>query len=423
MSHSHPFGRLILTLAAAAVVPGAAYADVTVQQQSIFDLAVIKMHMSTTELTSTDKQRRDSEVRCDGFMSLLCGNGQNGDIVRLDKDVNWSLDPKKKQYRETAFPTPAQRQVAAQQAQVLMEKMKSCPVPRNTTAAPDTSKCQMSPPSLEIKTTDNHASFIGHDSKLTEIVLTQSCRNASTGDECNMAFYLDTWLSQDAIPGMDERKAFQLEYLKKMGLDDRDGMMQKQLQQFLAPYADALKQLQSKSGEIKGYPLKSVFRVAFGGDRCSAAKQSQQSASASGSSSGSVVGDASQAAGNAAAGSAASSAGSAAGQAAGNAVGNNAGGSILGSAASAFGSKLASGLFKKKTTPPPAATDANANATAASSTALPAGMVQAASISIETTSISVGPVAASQFEIPADWKQLIPKPHETKEFSCPKTES
>src|SRR5580658_2461425 len=77
-----------------------AQADVTVQQQSTFDLSLIKAHGTMTQLTSADKQREDTELHCEGFMSLVCGNNQGGEITRLDKDVIWTLEPKKKEYLE-----------------------------------------------------------------------------------------------------------------------------------------------------------------------------------------------------------------------------------------------------------------------------------------------------------------------------------
>jgi hypothetical protein len=48
-------------------------------------------------------------------------------------------------------------------------------------------------------------------------------------------------------------------------------------------------------------------------------------------------------------------------------------------------------------------------------------MVQAAQISIETTSINAAAVPAEKFEIPAGWKRVEPKTKETapKEFTCP----
>ena len=126
-----------------------ALADVTIQQQSVFDLSIVKAHSESTEYTTSDKQRRESALHCEGFMSLLCGNSQSGEIIRLDRDVQWTLQPKKKEYLETPFLTAAQRLELQQQAQATLEKMKQCPArPQQTAPGPDQSKCQMSPPVL-----------------------------------------------------------------------------------------------------------------------------------------------------------------------------------------------------------------------------------------------------------------------------------
>jgi hypothetical protein len=269
----------------------------------------------------------------------------------------------------------------------------------------------MSPPKFEVKQTGTHATLAGHDAQLAQIALTQSCTNRTTGDVCDFLFAFDTWLTQDQIVGLADQKAFLEAYHAKLGLDASDPAMQKQLRQFLAPYADAMKQISAKSGELKGYPLKTVMRIAFGGEHCAAVKNQ----SAGGGSGGSVVGDASQAAGNAAAASTANAAGSAAGTAAANAAKNPLAGSVFSSAASAFGSKLAGGLFKKKAeTPAPAAGSPAENS-------LPPGMIQAAQLSIETTSIDAAAVPPEKFEIPAGWKRVEPKAKESapKEFTCP----
>ena len=198
-----------------------------------------------------------------------------------------------------------------------------------------------------------------------------------------------------------------------MGLDAADAGLQKQVRQFLAPYADSLKQLSGKAADLKGFPLKTTMRIAFGGPRCGAAKSQPQSAGSD-----NVVANAGQAAGDAAAGSAPGAAGSAAGTAAANTAGNNAGGSALSSAASAFGSKLVGGLFQKKQQ------DAAAPGAAApaSASALPPGMVQAAQITIETTAITPGTVPAAQFDIPPGWKLVQPDAARAgqKEFTCPR---
>jgi len=296
----------------------------------------------------------------------------------------------------------------------MMEKVKQCPAAAQRPApGPDTSKCEMSPPRVDVKQPGTHATLAGHDTQLTQIALTNSCANKTTGEVCDFVFLLDSWLTQDAIAGVADQKAFQQAYQAKLGLDPRDPAVQQQMRQFLAPYADVLKQLSARSDELKGYPLKTVMRIAYGGEHCAAAKNQPAGGS------GNAVTDASQAAGNAAAASAAGAAGSAAGAAAANATKSPLGGSIFSSAASTFGSKLTSSLFKKKDTAPAAAPASTAD------NVLPPGMVQAAQISIETTSIDAAPVPAERFEIPAGWKKVEPKASDSasKEFSCPSTGS
>jgi hypothetical protein len=398
---------------ASLALPPASPADVTIQQQSSFDLAIIKAHGTSTESTTADKQRRDSDMHCEGLMSLLCGNMQGGQIVRLDRDVEWTLDPKKKEYRESHFPTPEQRAAAEQHMKETLEKLKQCPAAKSTAPAPDTSKCDMSPPSVDVKATDNHATLAGHDARLTQVVMTSSCRNKDTGDTCDFMIAMDSWLTQDQIAGVDEHKAFQTAYLKKLGIDPGSELVQKQMRQFLAPYQDSLKQLADKSGDLKGYPLKTTVRIAFGGEHCAAAK-GQQGAGAGG---GNAVGGAGQAAGDTAANASASAAGNAAGAAAANAAHNGAASSILGPAASTFGSKLVGNLFNKKKSEPAAP----AGAGAATGTTLPPGMVQAAQFTTETTSIATGAIPASQFDVPADWKLVTPQEQAAKEFTCPQS--
>ena len=373
----------VVALALAFGLPPGVQADVTIEEQSTFDFSIIKAHSTLTEFTTSDKQRRDNAVHCEGFMALLCANAQSGEIVRLDRDVEWNLEPKKQEYRETPFMTAAQRQAAMQEAQATLDKMKQCPAaPQSTAPAPNTSKCQMSPPKFDATPTDTHATLLGHDARLTQISMTQSCTNPDTGDTCDLLIGMDSWLTQEQIAGLEDRRAFQQAYLRKLGLEDAGPLVQKQMRQFLAPYAESLKQLAGKAGDFRGYPLKTTVRIAFGGQRCAAAQQ-QQSASA---------GD---------------------GASATQSTPSIGSGSSLGSVASSLGGKLVGGLFAKKqqqqTLPP-------------SSSPLPPGMVQAAQFTVETTAITPGPIAPAQFDIPPGWK-LIPPPAKTaaKEFTCPKT--
>jgi hypothetical protein len=359
---------------AASFAAGAVRADVTVQEQTTFDLAVIKAHGTMTELTSADKQRRDNALHCEGFMSIFCGNSQSGEIVRLDRDVRWVLEPKKKEYREIAFLTPEQRQALQQEMQANIEKLKQCPAGKQAAPAPDTQKCQMTPPKFDLVQTDTHASLVGHDARLTQITMTESCANPDTGDSCDFQISMEEWLSQEQIAGLDDRRAFQKAYMHKLGLDEYGSLVQSQMQRFLAPYQESLKQLAGKVGDIKGYPLKSTVRIAFGGPHCAAAQNSQNGSASSSDSS------------------------------------TSSGGGLTGAVASKLG-----GLFAKKKA------DAPADSTPTASP-LPAGMVQAAQFTVETQSITPGPIDPSQFEVPAGWKLITPEPNKkAQDVSCPST--
>ena len=407
------FAAFVSLAAMLLIVPRTGHADVSIQQQTQYDFAIIKAHGTHTELTATDKRRSDSEMHCEGLMSMFCGNTQSGEIIRLDRNIEWALEPKKMEYRETPLPTAAQLLAARQEAQAMMEKVKQCPaMAQHTAPAPDTSQCEMSPPRVEVKQPGTRATLAGHDAQLTQLALTNSCTNKTTGEVCDFVVALDSWLTQDQIAGLADQKAFLQAYQAKLGLDVHDPAIQNQMRQFLAPYADVLKQLSAKSSELKGYPLKTTVRIAFGGEHCASAKKQPAGG-------GNAVTDASQAAGDAAAASAAGAAGSAAGAAAGNMAKNSVGSSIFSSAASTFGSKLTSGLFKKK------ADAAAPPSNSAPDNGLPPGMIQAAQITVETTSIDASPVPAEKFEIPAGWKKVEPKAKQTgsKEFTCPSTGS
>jgi len=385
------------------VVSTSGRADVIVQERSSFDLMAFKAHASSTEMTAADKQRRDSDFHCEGLLSILCGNAQSGEIIRLDRELIWNLEPKNKEYRETRFPTDAEREAAERETQATLEKLKSCPAPQVAPASPDTSKCEMSPPKLEVRPTDQHASFIGHDARLTQLALTASCRNPQSGDTCDFVMTFDSWLTQDELPGVSERKAFQSAYLHKLGIDDPNSLMQKQVRQFLAPYQSSLKELASKASDLQGYPLKTTVRIGFGGEQCAAAKQRAERGDA-------PMGNPLDSAGQAAA----SAVGSTVGNAAGKAAGNSSGGSVLGTAAGTLGSKLIGGLFNRKK---PAAAAASTSAAPASN------LYQVAEFSVETTAISTDPIQPVQFDIPPGWKLVKPKSEATKgkEFKCPGT--
>jgi hypothetical protein len=392
-----------------------AFADVTVQEQMSLDVSIVKAHTTETSYFSGEKKRHEYQFACDGMMKLLCGKQNTLDIERIDEGVTWRIDDKQRTYTETTLITPEQWQKAMKQQQAAYDKLRSCPATRSASpAGPDTSKCEMSEPQIAIAKTADHATILGHDSQRTNITLSQSCKVRETGEECLLAYEYDVWLTQEEIAGMADRRAFEQAYLKKQGMSG-DMMANPTLARAMAPYADSFRKLSAKSGDLKGLPLRTRFRFAYGGPQCKAGGGGGDAGSSQ-----SVAGNAGASARSAAEGSTAGAAGSVAAESAARSAGSGPGGYIASSTAGAFASSLVGGMFAKhraseSTTSPAAPADATMT------TANGQKLQTFAEMTVETVSIDAAPVAAGRFEVPAGYKKLTPatvaKSDETP--SCP----
>lgn len=402
----------LLAVLGLTIGPSAARADVTVQQQTSMSLGGMKIDVSSTERTSGAKQRRDSTTQCHGLLALVCHNVQSGEIVRLDKQLEWQLEPKKKSYRERPFPTAEQRAQAQQQLQTAIEEMKKCPAAQPQNAAqrgPDTSHCQLSPPVMNVKQSDEHTSILGHDARKTSVVLTQSCTDTQTGDVCEFDYGFDSWLTTDDIPGAGERRTFEQSYLTAQGLDPTNPQLQGTMQQFMAPYMDQLKQLQGHAGELQGHPLRTAFSMSFGGPQCGKAKQAQQQQAATGGGGGGFKSIASNAL-----------RGGLSGlfhRGTGNIDTSTAGGAAAAGAANQAADPAAAAAADAATRP--ASTSGDSSPGTATGTA--PQMVQVVSLTTETTAIDTAGIPSEQFEIPAGWRLQQPQAQKEKaqQFSCP----
>ncbi|MDP9065402.1 MAG: ATP phosphoribosyltransferase regulatory subunit [Pseudomonadota bacterium] len=395
-------------ITAAALACAAAVADVTVQEQTTIQVSIVKARSTTTNRVSGDKERKDVELTCEGMMSMICGHNKSVDIVRLDRDVTWKVEPKNKRYTEIPFATAEQRRAEAAREKAAMEKLKSCPQKEKPAASSvDTSKCEMSPPVFAETKTQDVATIIGHPARRTSVSLTQSCKVKDSNDVCNMVYSLDVWLTPDELPGLGDRKSFQANLQRKLGMPAGPPVDMSELNAVLAPYAESLKQLKAKSADFKGYPLKTTFRFAIGGEHCGMA-------AATGGTHDNTLGNAGKAAGDATASSTESVAQSGAAEAVQRASGNSLGGYVAGSAAGAFTQNLVSGMFAKRKKPDTAAPPAAESAPSPHV----AGTTTVAEISVETTSIDTAAVSPAEFEVPADYKKVTPKAADDSLPSC-----
>ena len=356
-------------------------ADVTIEQKTMLEVAaMIRTHGSSTTNIAADKKREDTESHCEGVLSLVCGNVRSGEIVRLDRGLTWKLEPGKKSYREEIFATPEDLAQIRAKMQARLEKMRSCPVSQKQQPI-DKSKCEMSPPKIDVHKTDDKMSIAGHDAQRTLATLTETCTNKETADVCDTVVAFDLWLTQDQVPGAGDRRAFDQAYAKKLGLDDAQGALRGEFAKYLAPYQSQIKQLTDRSGDLKGQPLKTTLRVMMGGAQCGTTAKMKEDGSGGNSPSGPAA----------------------------NPVNN------IAQAGKALGSALGGLLHKKKTE------EAQTPASAAGTPDPYAQYVQMAAFTSETVTISTDAIPAGRFEVPADWKKEMPKPSRQgdDDFTCP----
>jgi hypothetical protein len=410
---------LLLTISGTvlgAMPGGAALADVTVQEQTTIHALIVKAHATSTDRITADKQRSETEFSCDGMMSMLCGHNKSVEIVRLDRDLTWTMEPKQKRYTEIPFPTPEQQRATREHQQAVIDKLKSCPAAQQAQSSVDTSKCEMAPPVFTENKTAEVASIIGHQAQRTNVTMTQSCKIKDTADVCKLVYSFDVWLTAEELPGLADRKSFQSSYLRKMGLTGAASPNPADLNPMLAPYAENLKKLAAKSADFKGYPLKTAFRFSVGGEHCALAPTGTSSGGSDG-----TLSNAGKAAGDATASSTQHAAGWGTSEAVQHATGSTIGGYVAGSAAGAFAQNLVGGLFakKKKADPAPSAAQPGTGAPADSAGA---STMTVAEITVETIAIDPAPIAADQFEVPPTWKKLTPKADTNEALpSCPGT--
>ena len=338
-------------------------------------------------------------------------NKNSTEIIDLDKETITHIDTEKKTYTVMTF--AQMRQAAAD----MMKRIQQAP-PQQVAAGQQPKSTLKTSFEVTVKNTGQSKSVNGLDAQeqVVEMRMHVTDPNGAGTEAQNTFTYTvttDAWIAPDP-PEVKEIQDFDARMGKKMmeGADlsaFKPGGSNAGLAQMFGSKpgtAEAMAQMQKEMAKLKGTRIMEVTRM--GGDApatATATATGQQQSAGSGSS---VVGDASQAAGSAATSSAAGAAGYTAGSAAANAAGNSIGGSVLGSAASAFSSKLVSGMFQKK--PAAATSPANTTTTTVAGTQ-PTTRVVLMEMTMQKSNFSQEAVPPSAFAVPDGFKQM-PSPYD-----------
>jgi hypothetical protein len=263
-------GRIVLACAAALLAPLAG-ADVTVVQQFASDGVGGAMQLGAMDGTTTNsisghnaRFEMTMKLRNAMFGAMLPQGGNFLQIVRLDDDRLYDVDPSKKTYVERTFEeTRAANDRMTQQ----MQREAANKGPRSE------SECQWTAPKTDVKKTGEHASIAGLD---TEHVIASVSRTCTKENEsCDFVFALDQWLAT-SMPGGSETQAFFKEYAKRLALEgDMNAVATRGARIMLSRFPDSWAALFKATDSLKGYPLKATMSMQLGGAQCKSASEAE----------------------------------------------------------------------------------------------------------------------------------------------------
>jgi hypothetical protein len=359
-----PLAR-VLTCSMLSLASGLALADVVTESTMSVDgvgaMAFGNMTGTTRTTVSGDKARTDSDVQMKSRLVRMLAHsslGPTAQIVRLDQDKIYQVNINKKEYTETTF-----EQMRSQLDRMSDQMDEAAQKQQQQPAALDDSKCEWLPPRVDVRKTGEKQQIAGYQADQVTIVAAQPCKDKSTGAICELTLALDEWLATGFAENAELQK-YHKAYAAKLGLDINNGQaLSQRAQSMFGRYKGIWGEITSKMKDVKGYPVKTTFMLAMGGEQCQSAHQTQAQAESPGQSSG---------------GAPPTSPGALAGQVAG---------------------KLGSLFHKKKDESEAAAASAAAPATPAASI-LPAGEVALMTMTSQLVSVSNTPAAADAFEIP-----------------------
>ncbi|HEY7641158.1 MAG TPA: hypothetical protein VH814_15635 [Steroidobacteraceae bacterium] len=264
---------------AGVLVSAAAQADVTMQQQmSMSGAGMMKMaNMSGTTSTviSGDRARTESNMQFESGLMRTFARGAGGphvEIVRLDQDKIYALNPSKKTYTETTF---AEQRAKMQQAMDQMNKSQASQ--QQATSGVDESECEWSEPKSEVKRTGERVLIAGYQAEHVTVTATQSCTNKKTGDVCDFGLAVDEYVA----PGLEassEALNYQRAYAEKLGLGNASSRdFAERAQSMFGRYKGIWGELGTRLASLKlqGYPVKTGFSLGVGGPQCKSTQQQQ----------------------------------------------------------------------------------------------------------------------------------------------------
>lgn len=248
----------------------AAAADITIKSTIDSKGMVGLMNMAGTQqvMISGEKEKEMSSLRMTNKVAKFLGAGKPQDkveIIRVDKELFWNIEPKDKEYSEMTF---AEMKANMEKSLAEAQKEKA----ENLKKHPEDSvQYRMD---VKAEKTGKSQEIAGHKTDETVVTVSVYGKDKESGQQGTFKIEFDLWLAKD-VPGMEAYKDFYKAFAGKFGFF---GESQRSLDQSLLSFGIDPKEVYTKMGDMEGMPLMTVVTTMAAGMETALGAQKSDSA-------------------------------------------------------------------------------------------------------------------------------------------------
>jgi len=194
-----------------------------------------------------DAQRTDTKLKFTGaFMKMLSPKGTVTNIIRLDRELVWNFDDKKKKYTEQTF--DEMRAVFEEYG----EAGYSQDIQGSSTDEDYEEEYTWSKPVVKVKNLKETKSINEFSCQHYLASVTTVGTHIETGIKDTMLFVSDLWNANNVSKKMELEYEFNKRYLKAIGIDIPDNQG---LAMIAGMYKEHMQTLADKISKLNGYPI------------------------------------------------------------------------------------------------------------------------------------------------------------------------
>ena len=226
-----------------------AMAQITFETKVISDgfMGIGAFESTTKTYLRTDAQRTETKLKFTGsVMKMFSPKGTTTNIIRLDKELIWNFNDRKKKYTEQTFDEIRQSFEEYGESGYQQE------MPSSTTNEDYETEYEWSRPVVKVENLGDKKTINGFDCQHYLASITTVGTHIETGTKDTMLFVSDLWNARNVSKKMDLVNDFSKRYLKAIGFDMPENQG---LAMIAGMYKDQMQTLSNEVSKLKGYPI------------------------------------------------------------------------------------------------------------------------------------------------------------------------